>query len=219
MSDRDYCYPPDYAVLRNKLDIRDAAELETAERELVTFRLLEPMPAGNFDLTHLKAIHRHLFQDIYAWAGDVRTVESAKGKNRFQPRRFIAADMADIHCRIVATEYFRGSDADVNERVAEVFEILRKGLHHPPIAERVLCQPVAQRPIRLAPSRPAPVSALGADERIRAVMAEGVKERVICRAYGPTQIRLAWPACSTHQGQASRGSHKVNGLQRTPPQQ
>ena len=70
------------------------------------------MPASDFDLAHLKAIHRHLFQDVYAWAGDVRTVEIAKGKSRFQPRRFIAAGMADIHRRIVAAEYFRGSDAD-----------------------------------------------------------------------------------------------------------
>ncbi len=34
MSDRDYCYPPDYTVLRNRLDIRNAPALEAAEREL-----------------------------------------------------------------------------------------------------------------------------------------------------------------------------------------
>ena len=50
MSDRDYCYPPDYTVLRNRLDIRDAPALEAAERELVAFRLLEPVPTGDFDL-------------------------------------------------------------------------------------------------------------------------------------------------------------------------
>ena len=83
MSDRDYCYPPDYTVLRNRLDIRDAPALEAAERELVALRLLEPVPAGDFDLNHLKAIHRHLFQDVYAWAGEVRTVEIAKGDSRF----------------------------------------------------------------------------------------------------------------------------------------
>ena len=109
MSDRDYCYPPDYIVLRNRLDIRDAPALEAAERGLVAQRLLEPVPAGDFDLAHLKAIHRHLFQDVYAWAGEVRTVEIAKGESRFQPTRFIAAGMADIHRRIVAKGYFRGS--------------------------------------------------------------------------------------------------------------
>ena len=112
MSDRDYCYPPDFTVLRNMLDIRDARALEAAERELVAQRLLEPVPVGDFDLAHLKAIHRHLFQDVYAWAGDVRTVEIAKGESRFQPRRFIASGMADVHRRIVAAGYFRGSRPD-----------------------------------------------------------------------------------------------------------
>ena len=112
MSDRDYCYPPDYTVLRNRLNIRDTPALEAAERELVALRLLEPVPTGDFDLDHLKAIHRHLFQDVYAWAGEVRTVEIAKDESRFQPRRFIAAGMADVHRRIVAAGYFRGSESD-----------------------------------------------------------------------------------------------------------
>ncbi len=112
MSDRDYCYPPDYTVLRNRLDIRDAPALEVAERELVAQRLLEPVPAGDFELDHLKAIHRHLFQDVYAWAGEVRTVEIAKDGSRFQPRRFIETGMADIHRRIVAAGYFAGLGPD-----------------------------------------------------------------------------------------------------------
>ncbi|MYF08760.1 MAG: cell division protein, partial [Rhodospirillaceae bacterium] len=78
----------------------------------VAQRLLEPVPAGDFDLDHLKAIHRHLFRDVYAWAGEVRTVEIAKGGSRFQPPRFIAAGMTDIHRRIVAAGYFRGLRPD-----------------------------------------------------------------------------------------------------------
>jgi len=112
MSDRDYCYPPDYTVLRNRLDIRDAQALDAAERQFVAQRLLEPMPTGDFDLVHLKVIHGHLFQDVYAWAGKVRTVEISTGGSRFQPRRLIAAGMADVHHRIVAAEYFRGSGPD-----------------------------------------------------------------------------------------------------------
>ena len=91
MSDRDYCYPPDYTVLRNRLGLRDAQALETAERLLVAQRLVENVPTGDFDLDHLKAIHHDLFQDVYVWAGEVRTVEIAKCENRFQPRRFIAS--------------------------------------------------------------------------------------------------------------------------------
>ena len=112
MSDRYDCYPPDYTVLRNKLDIRDGPALKAAEREFVAQRLLEPVPMGEFDLAHLKAIHHHLFQEVYIWAGEVRAVEIAKGESRFQPRRFIETGMADIHRRIVAAGCFRGSGAD-----------------------------------------------------------------------------------------------------------
>lgn len=109
MSDRDYCYPPDFTVLRNKLDIRDTRTLDAAERQFVAQRLLETVPTGDFDLAHLGAIHRHLFQDIYEWAGEIRVVEIAKGDSRFQPRRFIEAGMADVHRRIVAAGYFQGT--------------------------------------------------------------------------------------------------------------
>lgn len=109
MSDRHYCYPPDFAVLRNKLDIRDSPTLDAAERLFVAQRLLEPVPAGDFDLAHLKAIHRHLFQDVYEWAGEVRTVEIAKDGDRFQARRFIETGMADVHRRVVEAGYFLGN--------------------------------------------------------------------------------------------------------------
>ncbi len=89
MSDPDYCYPPEFAVLRNKLKIRDASTLEAAERQLVAQRVLETLPTGDFDLDHLSAIHCHLFQDIYEWAGEIRTVEISKGGTQIQPRRFI----------------------------------------------------------------------------------------------------------------------------------
>lgn len=112
MSDSDYCYPPDFTVLRNKLNIRDLQTLESAERQFVAQRLLEAIPTGDFDLDHLKAIHHHLFQDIYEWAGEVRTVEIEKGGNQFQPRRFIETGMAVVHRRIVRAGYFRGSSPD-----------------------------------------------------------------------------------------------------------
>ncbi len=101
-----------YTVLRNRLGIRDAPELEAAERELVAQRLLEPVPAGDFDLANLKSIHRQLFQDVDAWAGKVRTVGIAKDGSWFQPRRFIETGMADLHRRIVAAGYCAGLGPD-----------------------------------------------------------------------------------------------------------
>ncbi len=91
MTDRVYCYPPDFSILRNKFAIKDAATLERVEREAVTMRLMEGAPIGRFDLSHLRAIHKHLFQDVYDWAGEIRTAEIAKGGQQFQPRGYIEA--------------------------------------------------------------------------------------------------------------------------------
>ena len=76
----NYCYK-DSDVLINKLNITNDKDLYDAERELVSLRIYElnnnPIK-GEFDFKHLKAIHKHLFQDVYRWAGDVRNCNIAK---------------------------------------------------------------------------------------------------------------------------------------------
>ena len=118
MSDADYCYPPDFSVLKNKLDIRDADTLGRVERRLTTDRIFEGVPTGNFDLAHLKALHRHLFQDVYDWAGELRTVEISKGGSQFQFRRYIETGMADVHRRLVTTDFLKRLDAAAFAREA-----------------------------------------------------------------------------------------------------
>lgn len=109
MSDDDPYVYPGTQILRNKLDIHEAAELARVERRLVAVRVDEGTPRGNFDLEHLKAMHHHLFQDVYEWAGQVRTVEIAKGGDQFQFRQFIETGMADVHRRLVAQQYLEGT--------------------------------------------------------------------------------------------------------------
>ena len=108
MSGSDPYLHPDRPVLRNKLGIFDARRLDLVERQLVTQRIAEGVPAGVFDLAHLRAIHHHLFQDIYDWAGEVRTVELAKDGHQFQLRRFIGTGMADVHHRLRDADFLRG---------------------------------------------------------------------------------------------------------------
>lgn len=89
-----YCYPGT-RVLRNKFDITDFDELCEAERRLAKYRaeeLLSSPISGTFDLAHLQAIHNFLFQDIYDWAGEIRTVDIAKS-NLFC-RHFLIKDEA-----------------------------------------------------------------------------------------------------------------------------
>jgi len=75
-----YCYPGT-DVLINKLGIKDAEILKERESALVAVRSLELIDhpiKGDFDLKHYQAIHKHLFQDVYEWAGKIRDVEISK---------------------------------------------------------------------------------------------------------------------------------------------
>ena len=112
-----YLYPG-LTVLRNKLGIRSETELDHIERLLVAQRAAEGIPSGAFDLEHLKAIHRHLFQDIYDWAGEVRTVELNKGSQQFQFRQYIETGMADIHRRLTTAGFLAGLDHETFAREA-----------------------------------------------------------------------------------------------------
>ena len=71
-----YTYPGT-DVLRNILDIRDLQQLAAFEANATTARLIELDAApieGRADIAHLQAIHRYVFQDVYPWAGEFRTV-------------------------------------------------------------------------------------------------------------------------------------------------
>jgi cell filamentation protein len=75
------CYPGT-DVLVNLLDERDPERLSRIERIFTAARiadLLKKPVRGNFDLEHLKRIHRCIFQDVYPWAGEIRTVDISKG--------------------------------------------------------------------------------------------------------------------------------------------
>jgi cell filamentation protein len=76
------CYPGTN-VLINHLDFTDPLELEEAETALFLVRANEPLPPGELDLAHYLSLHRHLFQDVYAWAGEIRTIRIGKGGNWF----------------------------------------------------------------------------------------------------------------------------------------
>lgn len=77
-----YCYDGT-TVLKNLLQIQDPDKLEAFELEMSTLRAAEPLPEGGFDRAHYQSIHHHLFQDVYAWAGERRTVDTSKGGNLF----------------------------------------------------------------------------------------------------------------------------------------
>jgi cell filamentation protein len=70
-------------VLRNKVSIKNQRKLNQFEKSVTQIRddELSTNPVqGHFDFEHLKNIHKHLFQDVYDWAGEIRDVNMGKGK-------------------------------------------------------------------------------------------------------------------------------------------
>ncbi|MCC5880288.1 MAG: Fic family protein [Idiomarina sp.] len=86
VSHDSYCYEGT-DVLINKLNIRDAEELAHAEAEFTTLRYQgyrsNPLNITQYNFNHLKTLHHHLFQDLYTWAGEVRSIDISKGDTRF----------------------------------------------------------------------------------------------------------------------------------------
>ncbi|WP_093387716.1 putative adenosine monophosphate-protein transferase Fic [Rugamonas rubra] len=79
-----YCYP-DSEVLKNILNITDQSTLNDAEVAFSQHRLatFEYPALSKFSLNTWKNIHFYLFQDVYDWAGELRTVKIRKGSSVF----------------------------------------------------------------------------------------------------------------------------------------
>ena len=89
-------------ALKNKLGLTNAADLAREEERISKKKavalfengVLDALPAGKFST--LQMIHKYLFEDIYDFAGKLRTVNLAKGKFRFAPLMYLEAALADI---------------------------------------------------------------------------------------------------------------------------
>jgi cell filamentation protein len=109
--DDPYCYPGT-SVLKNRLDLRTQSELQEFEAMITAQRADEPLPAGRLDCDHYLAIHRHLFQDVYDWAGQVRTVRMAKENSVFCYPEHIEFQMRRLFSELAADNWFRDLGAE-----------------------------------------------------------------------------------------------------------
>jgi len=109
---------PDTGLLRNRVGARTQAELDQAEGDLTYIRAAElqerPVRATG-DLDEYRAIHRQLFQDVYPWAGEVRTVDLRK--NVPGAEHFLSVGAIDRGSMFAAEELrqdnmLRGMDRD-----------------------------------------------------------------------------------------------------------
>lgn len=103
-------YVSDNGVLVNRLGIVDADELAAVEAALTASRLVDlerHRLAGSYDLSHLQAFHRYIFGDIYVWAGELRTVNIAKGGLFCLPQHLTSYG-ADVFGKLAAEDWLRG---------------------------------------------------------------------------------------------------------------
>lgn len=89
-------------ALENKLGLTSSADLAREEEriskkkavELFEKGILDNLPVGKFST--LQTIHKYLFKDIYNFAGELRTVNIAKGNFRFAPLMYLQAALENI---------------------------------------------------------------------------------------------------------------------------
>ena len=97
-------------LLRNRLGITNARELRHVEAELTASRIYDlirkPIP-GAYDLSHLRAFHRHIFQDLYDWAGELRTVSIGRGM-LFSLPGHLEADAHELFAWLAREDHLSG---------------------------------------------------------------------------------------------------------------
>jgi cell filamentation protein len=116
-------------VLIDRLDIRDQARLEAFETDVSIERAAQALPRGRLSYTHYRAIHRHLFQDVYAWAGRIRTVRIFKERSAFCYPDHIDREMKRLFADLAKKKHLHGLDASTFAREVAHFLAELNAIH------------------------------------------------------------------------------------------
>lgn len=109
-----YCYPGT-DVLINKFNIRDAKHLLSIEETITSLKIgkLRNKPIkGQFDIDHLKRIHKYIFGDIYHFAGEFRDELIIKENVRFANPLYIEENAKKLFQELKNENYLVGLDKD-----------------------------------------------------------------------------------------------------------
>ena len=128
---------PQSRILKNKLGLTDQAALDRLEADAVAVRsiLLQANPLrGNFDSQHLKQIHQSLFEDVYEWAGQSRTIPMAKADyasrgrvTRFTPPELIEQELTSVFEGLARDDFLKGlSRRDFARKIAALFSEINR---------------------------------------------------------------------------------------------
>lgn len=171
-----YCYPGT-TVLKNRINIQEQAALEAFEHETMLQRSEEPFPAGRLSVSHYKALHHHLFQDVYPWAGQFRTVRISKNGSMFCYPENIRGEMQRLFEELRKNKFFNELEPDAFARKAAHFladlnaiHPFREGNGRTQLAFLAMLAAKAAHPIHLEKLNPeemmqAMVESFGGEER------------------------------------------------------
>lgn len=120
-------------VLKNKLGAKTDEEFEEREQDITALRMamlkIKPI-LGHFDLKHLQAIHRFVFEPVYSWAGEIRQGSLTKGETVFTFPERIKPELNKLFLQLKAENYLRGlNQTDITKRLA--FYLGELNVHHP----------------------------------------------------------------------------------------
>lgn len=116
---------PGTSVLLNLAKINSAEELALAEADLANARIVQLMDSGSSalpdsrDFQEISAIHFHLFQDIYGWAGKLRTIDMNRaGGHFFAPCGYLRINLDHLTVELKEKNFLRLDDR--NEFIQEL---------------------------------------------------------------------------------------------------
>ena len=108
----------------NRFGLTDSVELQRRETPLALRRLLElsvrPIEA-TFDTEHLQAIHRYIFQDVYSWAGEIRSVGISKPGTSFPPPQFLRRTLVNLFFQLASEGVLRNLPPSIFARRAAYY--------------------------------------------------------------------------------------------------
>jgi len=126
--DDPYCYPGT-TVLKNRRNLRTQEALSRFEIAITAQRFDEPLPAGKLTEQHYRRVHRHLFGDLYTWAGEYREVRISKGDSPFCYPEYIAQEMSKLFAGLRRDKNLGGLSAEQFARKAASFLANLNAIH------------------------------------------------------------------------------------------
>ncbi|MDB5182796.1 MAG: cell filamentation protein Fic [Candidatus Saccharibacteria bacterium] len=112
-------------MLRNKLGIISQKTLDEVEFTITSTEIAileENIIRGEFDLNHLKAVHKKIFGDLYEWAGEIRTVDMGKDDTLFAHAEYIVPSANVLFAELKNENFLKGlKNPEFVERFAHYY--------------------------------------------------------------------------------------------------